>query len=44
MLQLWVLGVVSLLGTEMGMKAFFGGLNVGMGIQIVTTVCKKATT
>jgi hypothetical protein len=28
---------------EMCMKAFFGGLKVGTGIQIITTVCEKAT-
>jgi hypothetical protein len=32
-----------ILGTEMSMKILFGSLKVGMGIQIVTTVCKKAT-
>jgi hypothetical protein len=32
-----------ILGIEMGMKAFFGGLKVSVGIWIITTVCKKAT-
>jgi hypothetical protein len=31
------------LGTEMSMKVLFGSLKVGTGIQIITTVCKKAT-
>jgi hypothetical protein len=29
-------------GTEMGMKAFFGGFKVDSGVRIITTVCEKA--
>jgi hypothetical protein len=34
---------IFIFGTEMGTKAFFGGLEVSTGIQIVVAVRKKVT-